>query len=224
MPNQISKQWYRDDYLISTDRSLLDLGAINDAFDSDLLWWTTRVPEAALRRLVDNSLCLGIYKLPAATADIAGKTPLAPPLPPLTPLPSFSFLVFSFPVIIFSFFPSFLPTLSSSPGRNGPALVGLARVVTDYVTIGYLADVYVLPSHQGRGLAPWLMACLNEVLDEWPHLRRFLLLTSSPQASKLYEQALGTSEWGRSHSGDLYLLEKRGPSMPAGPPDTDDEE
>ncbi|KAK2041736.1 acetyltransferase [Colletotrichum somersetense] len=178
MPNQISKQWYRDDYLISTDRSLLDLDAINDAFGSEMLWWTTRVPEAALRRLVDNSLCLGVYKLPAATADIAGK--------------------------------------------KGPALVGLARVVTDYVTIGYLADVYVLPSHQGNGLASWLMECLNEVLDEWPHLRRFLLLTSSPQVSKLYEQALGTSEWGRSHSGDLYLLEKRGASMPAGPPHTDD--
>ncbi|EFQ35489.1 acetyltransferase [Colletotrichum graminicola M1.001] len=180
MPNQISKQWYRDDYFISTDRSLLDLGAINDAFDSELMWWTRRVPEAALRRLVDNSLCLGVYKLPAATADIAGKT--------------------------------------------GPALVGLARVVTDYVTIGYLADVYVLPSHQGKGLAPWLMVCLHEVLYEWPHLRRFLLLTSSPQASQLYEQALGVSEWGRSNSGELFLLEKRGPLMPAGPPDTDDDE
>ncbi|WQF84071.1 Putative GNAT domain, acyl-CoA N-acyltransferase [Colletotrichum destructivum] len=180
MPNQISKQWYKDDYLISTDRSLLDLGAINDAFDSELLWWTKRVSEDGLRRIVDNSLCLGIYKLPGSTADIAGK--------------------------------------------KGPELVGLARIVTDYVTIGYLADIYVLPSHQGKGLAPWLMECLNEILDEWPDLRRFLLLTSSPQASKLYEQALGTVEWGQSHSGKLYLLEKRGPVMPDGPADADDED
>ncbi|TQN70110.1 hypothetical protein CSHISOI_05369, partial [Colletotrichum shisoi] len=109
-------------------------------------------------------------------------------------------------------------------GKKGPELVGLARIVTDYVTIGYLADIYVLPSHQGKGLAPWLMECLNEILDEWPDLRRFLLLTSSPQASKLYEQALGTFEWGQSHSGKLYLLEKRGPVMPDGPADADDED
>ncbi|KAK1633259.1 acetyltransferase [Colletotrichum phormii] len=179
MPNQISKQWYKDEYLISTDRSLVDLNAVNDAFDSELLWWTKRVPEVALKRLIDNSLCLGVYKLPQSTADIAGK--------------------------------------------KGPELIGFARIVTDYATIGYLADIYVLPSHQGKGLAPWLMQCLNEILDEWPDLRRFLLLTSSTQASKLYEQALGTTEWGMSHSGKLYLLEKRGPAMPNGPSDEEDE-
>ncbi|KAJ0143383.1 hypothetical protein CTA2_1271, partial [Colletotrichum tanaceti] len=104
--------------------------------------------------------------------------------------------------------------------KKGLELVGLARIFTDYVTIGYLADIYVLPSHQGKGLAPWLMECLNDVLDEWPDLRRFLLLTSSPQASKLYKKALGTFEWGKSHSGKLYLLEKRGSAMPDGPADT----
>lgn len=86
MPNQISKQWYKDDYLISTDRSLLDLRAINDAFDSELLWWTKRVSEDALRRIVDNSLCLGIYKLPGSTADIAGMSHTSPPCRPFTPV------------------------------------------------------------------------------------------------------------------------------------------
>ncbi|OLN96317.1 hypothetical protein CCHL11_04395 [Colletotrichum chlorophyti] len=186
MPDQISKQWYRDDYLISTDRSLLDLSAINDAFGSELLWWTKRVPDDVLRRMVDHSLCLGVYKLPGSTAEIAGTSS------------------------------------TSCERKKGPELVGLARIVTDYVTIGYLADIYVLPSHQGKGLAPWLMQCLNEILDDWPDLRRFLLLTSSPQASKLYEQALGTVEWGKSHSGRLHLLEKRGPTMPEGPSDDDD--
>ncbi|KAF4932338.1 hypothetical protein CGCF413_v002182 [Colletotrichum fructicola] len=179
MPNQMpTKQWYKDDYLISTDRSLLQLDAINDAFDSELLWWAKRVDEGVLRRMIDNSLCLGVYKLPHSTSQIAGK--------------------------------------------KGPELVGLARVVTDYVSLAYLSDVYVLQAHQGKGLAPWLMECLNEVLDEWPDLRRFLLLTSSPQASKLYEKTLGTTEWGASHDGKLYLLEKRGPAMPDGPSDEDD--
>lgn len=82
MPNQISKQWYKDEYLISTDRSLVDLNAVNDAFDSELLWWTKRVPEVALKRLIDNSLCLGVYKLPQSTSDIAGMSTSLPSLFP----------------------------------------------------------------------------------------------------------------------------------------------
>src|SRR5262245_62497999 len=35
--------------------------------------------------------------------------------------------------------------------------VGFARVVTDRATFAYLADVFVLPSHRGKGLSKWLM-------------------------------------------------------------------
>lgn len=38
--------------------------------------------------------------------------------------------------------------------------VGFARVVTDYSTFGYLADVFVLESHRGKGLGKWLCACI----------------------------------------------------------------
>ncbi|MCC6364583.1 MAG: GNAT family N-acetyltransferase [Bryobacterales bacterium] len=37
--------------------------------------------------------------------------------------------------------------------------VGFLRVVTDYTTYGYLADVFVLESHRGRGLSKWLIEC-----------------------------------------------------------------
>jgi len=37
------------------------------------------------------------------------------------------------------------------------AMVGFGRVVTDYATFGYLADVFVLEQHRGRGLAEWLV-------------------------------------------------------------------
>jgi GNAT superfamily N-acetyltransferase len=40
------------------------------------------------------------------------------------------------------------------------AQVGFARVVTDRATFAYLADVFVLESHRGRGLAKWLMECV----------------------------------------------------------------
>lgn len=35
--------------------------------------------------------------------------------------------------------------------------VGFARVITDYATFAYLADVFVLESYQGRGLGKWLV-------------------------------------------------------------------
>ncbi len=67
------QNWYRDNYLVSTDRRLLDLEAINDAFGSDLMFWTKRLAPARLQKLVDSSLCLGLYALPESTAEIAGK-------------------------------------------------------------------------------------------------------------------------------------------------------
>src|SRR5215831_17635955 len=41
------------------------------------------------------------------------------------------------------------------------ALVGFARVITDFATFAYVGDVFVLPSHRRRGLAVWLMAVIR---------------------------------------------------------------
>ncbi len=54
--------------------------------------------------------------------------------------------------------------------------VGFARVVTDYATFAYLADVFVLEPHRGRGLGEWMM----EVVFSHPEvqgLRRWMLAT-----------------------------------------------
>ena len=42
---------------------------------------------------------------------------------------------------------------------HGETMVGFARVITDYATFAYLADVFVLPEHRGRGLGVWLVEC-----------------------------------------------------------------
>jgi GNAT superfamily N-acetyltransferase len=36
---------------------------------------------------------------------------------------------------------------------QGETMVGFARVITDFATVGYLGDVFVLPGHRGRGLS-----------------------------------------------------------------------
>jgi len=92
-------------------------------------------------------------------------------------------------------------------------MVGLSRIITDYTTFGYLTDVYVLPEHQGRGLATWMMGCLNEILDQWDNLRRFMLITSSDQAVELYRKTLGAQVWNEGPSNVLKVLEKRGKAV-----------
>ena len=89
----------RGEYLISTDRSRIDVAAVH-AFLSQS-YWSPGIPEDVVRRGIAGAVCFGMY--------------------------------------------------------HGHAQVGFARVITDQATYAYLADVYVLEAHRGRGLAKWLM-------------------------------------------------------------------
>ena len=68
---------------------------------------------------------------------------------------------------------------------GGNQQVGFARAVTDRATFAYVADVFVLPSHRGRGVAKLLLAAIL-AHPELGRLRRFLLATKD--AHGLYEQ------------------------------------
>jgi len=117
----------RGEYLISTDRSRIDVAAVH-AFLSQS-YWSPGIPEDVVRRGIAGAVCFGMY--------------------------------------------------------HGHAQVGFARVITDQATYAYLADVYVLEAHRGRGLAKWLM----EVIMSHPALqglRRFALSTRDAHA--LYRQ------------------------------------
>jgi GNAT superfamily N-acetyltransferase len=50
----------RDDFLISTDRSLLDVRAIHD-FLANHSYWAAGIPLEIVQRSIDNSLCFGLY-------------------------------------------------------------------------------------------------------------------------------------------------------------------
>jgi GNAT superfamily N-acetyltransferase len=68
---------------------------------------------------------------------------------------------------------------------HGMEQVGLARVITDKATFAYLADVYILESHRGKGLSKWLMEVVRGH-EDLQGLRRFMLATSD--AHGLYAQ------------------------------------
>jgi len=54
--------------------------------------------------------------------------------------------------------------------------VGFARVISDQATFAYVADVFVLPSHRGRGISKQIMSALMTHPD-LQGLRRWHLVT-----------------------------------------------
>ncbi len=69
------RTWTRDGFLISTDPSLVPIPALQQAFDSDEVYWARSIPEPAMRAMLDNSLVFGVYSPtpsppPAADLDL----------------------------------------------------------------------------------------------------------------------------------------------------------
>lgn len=69
--------------------------------------------------------------------------------------------------------------------ENQAVLIGLARVISDDVSIAYIQDVLVHPQHQGRGVGKQLM---KMVLERYSHVRQKVLLTDDrPEQLRFYE-------------------------------------
>lgn len=88
--------------------------------------------------------------------------------------------------------------------------VGFARVVSDFATVAYIGDVFLLESHRGRGLSKWMMECImgHPALRG---LRRWILLTRD--AHGLYRQfgftPLKSAErYMELHRPDVYEMGK----------------
>lgn len=120
-------EWRQGDYVISTERSRLDLDVIHGFLTRS--YWSTGIPRETVERAIQHSMPFGLYL--------------------------------------------------------GAAQVGFARVITDFTSFGYLADVFILEEHRGKGLSKWMM----EVLFSHPELqgfRRWMLATRD--AHGLYRQ------------------------------------
>ena len=86
--------------------------------------------------------------------------------------------------------------------------IGYARIISDFSTIAYLGDVFILPEYRGQGLSKWLM----EQVMAHPNLqglRRWILLTGD--AHGLYKQ-FGWAEivrpdiWMELHNPNAYKI------------------
>lgn len=65
---------------------------------------------------------------------------------------------------------------------DGPQLVGIARTLTDFLYVGYLADLAVRQSHQRRGIGVELVRRTRERMGP----RSMLVLLAAPKAVDYY--------------------------------------
>lgn len=116
------------EYLISSNKSRLDLDAIYNYLSKES-YWAQNIPLEVVRKSVEGALCFGVF--------------------------------------------------------HEDKQIGFARVITDSAVFGYLADVYILEPHRGKGLSKFLMRTILAHPD-LQGLRRILLVTSD--AHGLYRQ------------------------------------
>jgi len=88
--------------------------------------------------------------------------------------------------------------------------IGYARVITDYATIAYLGDVFIIPEFRGQGLSKWLLQNIMQHPGV-QGLRRWILLTSD--AHGLYQQFGWTeiaspAKWMEKHDPEVYTKNK----------------
>ncbi len=115
-------------YLISTDKSKLNLDMIHQ-FLANESHWARNIPADRVKKSIENSLCFGLY--------------------------------------------------------FEDKQIGFARVISDYSTIAYLGDLFILKEHRGQGLSRWML----EVIMNHPDLsglKRWILV--SKEAHDVYQQ------------------------------------
>lgn len=140
---------YKDDFLLTTDKSKMDLQAIHH-FLANHSYWVPNIPFEIVKKSFENSLTFGII--------------------------------------------------------HDKKQIAYARVISDYATIAYLGDVYVLDEYRGKGLSKWLMETIINH-PELNNLRRWILLTLD--AHKLYEKygwkSIAVPErWMEKHNPNFY--------------------
>ncbi|QLI67670.1 uncharacterized protein G6M90_00g036940 [Metarhizium brunneum] len=175
-PEGTPRSWCRDNFFLTTDKTFLDPKAVNEVFESDLMWWNDPLELSQMCKMLDNCLTLAVFYVPDTEEEMMSNGGM----------------------------PRYM--------NNGPdfRMIGLARIVTDYVSLAYLTDVFIIEEFQRRGLASWMMRALKELVDEWPNLRGLMLMASDKAAARMYQRTLGAVDFDKGPSAGMVMLEMGG--------------
>ena len=85
--------------------------------------------------------------------------------------------------------------------------IGFARVISDYTTFAYLADVFVIEAHRGKGVSKMIM---DEVIrhPQLQGLRRFVLGTRDAHGLYVkygFTPLKAPDRWMEIHNPDVYV-------------------
>ena len=139
----------KGDYLITTDKTKLNLKVIHNYLSNES-YWSQNIPFEIVKAATENSLNFGLF--------------------------------------------------------FKEKQIGYARIVSDFATTAYLADVFVLKEFRGQGLSKWLMKIIMNHPD-LQGLRRWILATKD--AHGLYKQfgwkpMAAPERWMEKHNPDVY--------------------
>lgn len=91
---------------------------------------------------------------------------------------------------------------------EAPRLVGFGRWITDYVTVVYVNDIYIMGEHRGKGLAKWMLSCMNEHLKKMPDLRGTIMIVEKGTPTELlYRRHFAMEDLEAPN----ILLDRKGP-------------
>lgn len=69
------RTWTKGRFLISTDHTLLPIQKLQEAFTSDELYWAKPLPAEAMREMIENSLCFGLYEQSPSDEAVSSTQP-----------------------------------------------------------------------------------------------------------------------------------------------------
>ncbi len=85
---------------------------------------------------------------------------------------------------------------------DGEILVGLARAISDDVSIFYLQDILVLPDYEGQGIG---QALCRKCLERYEHVRQKVLMTDNdPRVLSFYQQ-MGYTDIGELEDLNVFV-------------------
>lgn len=71
---------------------------------------------------------------------------------------------------------------------HGEETVGMGRIIGDGGCFFQVTDIAILPAHQGRGLAKWIMQALTDCINEALPKTAYVSLIADVPANRLYQQ------------------------------------
>ena len=91
---------------------------------------------------------------------------------------------------------------------SGPPQVGFARVVSDFATVAYVGDVFVLDGYRARGLGTWMMESIVHH-PQLQGLRRWILVTRDAHglyAKFGFRPVKAPENYMEWHRADIYRI------------------